>query len=188
MWRSSPAKASMNAHAIAASGERQRREVEPGRPALGAHDEPLDVRGSSSSVADGGAQQLLRLGLVEAQLGGAQLEQLALRAQAASGNGGSSRVAIASSSVGGRWLEQERDARVHVLALDQVVVLEHEHEPLVERCELVDQRWQHDLDRIGAADAERGERRRADGRRRVREVPRSRTPRSALGRCRSDRS
>ena len=69
--------------------------------------------------------------------------------------------AIASSSVG-QVLEQERNAGVHVVALDQVVVLEHEHESLVERGELVDQRGQHDLDRIGPADAERGERRRAD--------------------------
>ena len=119
---------------------------------------------ASRVLPDGRAQELLCLRLVEAQLRGAQLEQLSLRAKARERQ--RRIVTRRDRELERRWQvrEQKGDARVHLLALDQVVVVEHEHEPRVERGELVDQRWQDDLDRIGAADAERGQRRRPDRR------------------------
>ena len=139
---------------VLATAERERREVEPGGPALGSCDETLDVD-VCQRVAEHLGEQLLRLLLVEAQFGGPQLEHLAARAQASEWQRriepGCDRELERPRQV----VEQEGDTLVHGLARDQVVVLEHEHDSLVERGELVDQRRKHDLDGIGAADAER---------------------------------
>jgi len=52
-------------------------------------------------------------------------------------------------------LDEERHAGVDVGVDEQVVVLEHEQKLVIELCELVEQRRQHDLGRVDAADAER---------------------------------
>ena len=160
MWRSSPAKRLDERAAIARARRARapRGRARPPSPRC-ARRAARRRRGSSSSPT-AAREQLLGLGLVEAQLGGAQLEQLAVRAQARERQRRIVPGRDRQLECRRQMVEQERDARVHVLALDQVVVIEHEHEPRVERGELVDQRRQHDLDRIGAAHAERGERRR----------------------------
>ena len=125
---------------------RERRQLERGDPALGAPLQRGDVpRGEIQPhhlVEVGG-------GLVgrEAQVGGADLDELAPRPQAGQrqrrvGAGGDHQV-----DLWGQVLQQERHPVLDVGRVDHVVVVEHQHDVARHRAELVEQRGEDRLDR-----------------------------------------
>ena len=106
----------------------------------------------------------------------------------ASGSGGSARLAITRCSRGGRWSSRNAIASWIVAGLDQVVVVEHQHDVAAGRAEVVEQRRQHHLDRAAAA-----ARPAAPARSRRPPAPpsaarRSRSSRRSPGRCRPRRA
>ena len=106
----------------------------------------------------------------------------------ASGSGGSLRLAITRCSVGGRWSSRNAIGSVHVRRLDEVVVVEHQHDLVGGRGEHVHQRgdgsgrtgWRRaGGERADPVDDAGGARRRARRRRGARTAP---------GRCRRSRA
>ena len=104
---------------------RQRRQLQPGRPALGAGRQ-RGHRGIGQVGAGGLAQEGRRLVGGEAQLGVPQLGELAPGPQPRQGQ---RRVGPAGQDgMQARWqvIEQEAQRRMHRLRADQVVVVEHQ--------------------------------------------------------------
>ena len=160
-----PREARDEAGDIVAPLHRQRRQLEGGDPAFGA---PLQ-RGD---VPRGEIQPHhlveVRGGLVrrEAQIGGADLDELAPRPQAGQrqrriGAGGDHQV-----DLWGQVLQQERHPVIDVVRVDHVVVVEHQHDVVRHRAELVEQRGEDRLDRRRLGPLQKGQRTCADPRRR----------------------
>ena len=118
----------------------------------------------------------------------AELDQLAGRAQAGErqrrvGAGGERELHRPRQVA-----EQEGQRRVHELVAQQVVVVEHEHDRLGQRRELVDQPRQDDLDQRRPGVGQRGQHRSAEARGRRSAARRSRSSRSGPGRRRPGRA
>ena len=65
----------------------------------------------------------------------------------ASGSAGSARLASTRCSLWGEMVEQERQPVLDVAGVDDVVVVEHQHDVVGESAELVEQRGEHRFDR-----------------------------------------
>ena len=152
------------------------------------------VRASSTSTSAGVDCQAHRLvevggGLVggEAQVGGADLEQLAPGAQARQRQGRVGAAGDHQVDLRRQVLEQERHRLVDLRRLDDVVVVEHQDQVVVDGVQVVEQRRDDDVRRLPEAPGARAARRRrrreqrSGGRRR-------RRSRTARGRCRADRA
>ena len=123
--------------------ERERRQVDAGGPALGAGDQQVDVFGWQLQ-AEAAVEELARLAGGEAQLVGAQLEQLAADPQRAErecrvGAGRDHQLDARRQVV-----DEPRDRLARRGARQAVEVVEHERD-LVALGERVDQPRQHDL-------------------------------------------
>lgn len=117
--------------------QRQPGEDQPGRPALGATAQ-LRHAGLVESRS-GGAEQDGRLCRVEPQVGAPQLDQLAAHPQPPQPE---RRVHPRRQHEGDLWwaqLDQSLDAGVHADVVDEVVVVDHDHEAVHQGGELVDQ-------------------------------------------------
>ena len=148
---------------VASTLHRERRELEGGDPAFGARLERGDVRACQVQT-----HHLVEIGdrLVgrEPEVDRTDLRELAPCAEAGE----------RESRIGARGdhhvhlrrqvLEQERDPLVDVLRVDEVVVVEHEDEPLRRRAELIHQGREDRLDRRRLRLPQQGERGRADSR------------------------
>ena len=159
-----PREARDEAGDIVAPLHRERRQLESGDPAFGAPLQRGDVPRSEIQphhlVEVGG-------GLVrrEAQIGGADLDELAPRPQAGQrqrriGAGGDHQV-----DLWGQVLQQERHPVLDVVRVDHVVVVEHQHDVVRHRAELVEQRGEDRLDRRWLGPLQQGQRPCADPRR-----------------------
>ena len=142
---------------VLAPAQRQRGELQPGRPALGPLPQQPDVRGGKLE-RQRSVQQRSRRDVVEAQFLRAHLDALV---------GGERQRRIGTTREhqlqrGRQVREQERDRRVHDLVADQVVVVEHQHDRLRQLRQLVDQPRQHDLGDAGAGVGEHRQRRAAE--------------------------
>ena len=111
---------------VLAPRQRQRGELQARGPALGPVLEPGDV-GRIESVRAGAAQQRRGLRVREAQLGRADLDQLAPHAQAPERQRGLRAGRDRELERAGLMVEQERHRLVDARVRDQVVVVEHEH-------------------------------------------------------------
>ena len=115
---------------VLAAGERQGGEPEPGGPALGAPVQARDVVGVEPE-RERVVEQRRRLGVGEAQVGGADLGELAADAQAPDrqrrlGPGGDRELQRRRPAV-----EEERHRLVHPRVGDHVVVVEDEDDPAI---------------------------------------------------------
>ena len=159
-----PREARDEARDVVPTLDRECGELECGDPPFGAPLQSRDVpRGQFEThhiIEIGG-------GLVrgEAQIGGADLDEFAATSQASQrqrrvGTGGDHEV--------GPWrqaLQQEGDAGMDVVCVDHVFVVEHQHDVLRLRPELVEERREDRLDRRWLGLLQQGERARADPRR-----------------------
>ena len=154
----------MNACRSAALAQRQRGELQPGRPALGALLQQLDVAGLEAE-RERAVEQRVGLGAVELQLVGAHLDQLAGGAQAGERQRRVGARRERELERPRRVPQQERHRRVDELVLQHVVVVEHQHDRLGQLRELVDEPRQHDVDqrRAGVRQRRRAPRRRTPG-------------------------
>ena len=140
--------------------QRQPGQLQPGRPALGALDQRRHLRvGQAQPHAL--AQERGRLLGAEAQVGGAQLGQLAAGAQARQGQrrvlaGGDHQVQRRRQVV-----EQEGDRGVDGRRAHEVVVVEDQQTGVGQGGQVVDQVGEHDLGRRRLRGVEPGQRRRA---------------------------
>ena len=152
-----PGEARDEAGDVVAPLHRERRQLERGDPAFGALLQRGDVSRSETQphhlVEVGG-------GLVrrEAQIGGADLDELAPRPQAGQrqrriGAGDDHQV-----DLWGQVLQQERHPVVDVVCIDHVVVVEHQHDVVRHRAELVEQRREDRLDRRRLGPLQEGQR------------------------------
>jgi hypothetical protein len=131
---------------VVAALHRQRRELQRRDPSLGTGFERVDVGRAQRQT-----HRLVEVarGFVrgEAQVGGANLAELAAGAQARQGQ---RRVGAAREHevhVRCAVFEQERDRLVDLGRLDHVVVVEHEHHAGLARLDVVQQRRQRGVDR-----------------------------------------
>ena len=137
----------MNAERSLDAAERHRGEPQAGGPALGALVQQLDV-GGRQVQRELLVEQLLGLAGAELQLGRADLDQLARRAQPGERERRVDAGGDRDLQVARRVLEQERDRAVDELVVQLVVVVEHEHDAVGQLGELVDQpREHHGVDR-----------------------------------------
>ncbi len=127
---------------IVATLHRERRELQGRDPSLGARLEHVDV-----GCVDGQPHLLVEVGggFVgrEAQVGGPVLEQLTARSQAGQRQGWVGAARDHEVHLRRKALDQERHRLVDLRRLDQVVVVEHEHQIVVHREQVVEQR-RHD--------------------------------------------
>ena len=139
--------------------QRQPGQVEPGRPALGPLPQPLGLVGGQLQ-AHRLTQQLVGLGAGEAELGDAQLDQLAAGPQAGQGQGRVDPGGHHQVHVGRQVLDEEPEAGMAHPVGDQVVVVQHQHQVGLAGGELVEQlRQDHLGEDVGRARAlEQGER------------------------------
>ena len=142
---------------------RQGRELQARRPALGALLERGDVVGLQLEphhlVEERG-----RLRLGEAQVVGADLQQLPRARSRASGSGGSARVVIARVTCGGRLSSRKVTASWTSARVDDVVVVQREHGRPGQGVEVVDEAGQHVLRAGGPVALEQRRRVRAQAR------------------------
>ena len=125
MYRSSPAKPAMNALTSSRSCMRQRGQLQRRDPALGALGQRRDVR-RGQREAHRPVEVVRRLLRGEAQVGGADLDQLAARAEPGQrqrrvGAGGDHQVQLRRQVV-----QQERHPVVDLRRVDDVVVVQDE--------------------------------------------------------------
>ena len=165
--------------------ERERCEVEPGRPAFGSLDEVVDISGSSPSSRRS-LRSSVGLGAREAELVGAQLDQRPVRAERRQRQRGLVPRREHELERGGRVIDEPGDAVARRAAREPVEVVENER-GVAERGQRVDQLRQEDVD-----DRARSEllRRRRDGEARADfcGAPRGRTTTARPGRCRPRRA
>ena len=107
--------------------QRQRGQVDPGRPALGARDEQVDV-GGGEAEPEAAVEELVRLGPREAQVVRAQLEQLAVGAQRAQRQRRVGAGREHELERRGHVVDEPREALARGGAGEPVEVVEHEHE------------------------------------------------------------
>ena len=158
------------------AGERQRRQVDAGGPALGARDEQLDV-GGVEPERQPSVEELVRLRGREPQLVRAQLQQLPARSQRAERQRRVGARREHDLHRGRDVLDEPRDAVARRAARQPMEVVEHEHDVAL-LGERVDEPRQHDL----RAAARSGAAARAPGTRGP--APRSRATTARPRRCR----
>ena len=145
MKRSSPAKPAMKDGDVVAALHRERRELQGGDPSLGAGFEHVDVR-----RGDRQAHRVVEVdgGLVggEAKVGGADLEQLAARPQAGQRQGRVGAAGDHEVDLRRQVLDQERHRLVDLRRFDDVVVVEHQDEVVVDGVQIVEQGRDDGLD------------------------------------------
>ena len=132
-----------------AAAGRESGQLQPGGPSLGAVLEGGDVRRIEVEAHDV-VEERVRLVGGEAQVRGAQLEELAAGAQPGQGQ---RRVGARGDGEGDlrrQVVEQERHRLVDVRRVDDVVVVERQHGRPGELVEIVDQADQHGLRRKGS--------------------------------------
>ena len=130
------------------------------------------VRPSSAATSCSGQLQAhhpveVRRGLVgrEAQVGGADLDQLAARPQPGQRQRGIGAAGDHQVQPRRQVVEQERHPLLHLGRVDDVVVVEHQHDVVGDGAEVVEQRGEHRLDRGRLRRLQERERARADLRR-----------------------
>ena len=138
---------------VRSSAQRQRGQVQGGRPALGPRLQPRDVRGRELET-EGIDQECRRLLVAEAKVAGAHLGQLAPGAQAAQRQRRILPRREDEAQRARRALDHVGEGPVHVRVGDDVVVLDDEHEVTVEAGDVVEEQGQHDLDEIRAGAAQ----------------------------------
>ena len=131
MKRWLPVNASMTSPTSLRLRSRQRRELETRCPSLGAALQGVDVTGFEVEphhvVQEGG-----RLPLRESQVGGTQLGQLTARPQACHGQRRVGAAGDGNAGVRREVVEQEGHRVVDFLRVDDVIVVEGQHERPVE--------------------------------------------------------
>jgi len=135
--------------AVAAVAQRERGELKPRGPALGPLLQHLDV-GGFEIECERAVEQPVGLSVVEAQIAGAKLRELAGRAKAPErqrrlGAGRDHELELARHVTG-----QERDRGVDQLVRDDVVVVEDEHDRGGQLAQLVDELREDHLDQPGS--------------------------------------
>ena len=128
---------------VRAVAEREGGQVEPGRPALGALDQPRHQL--VGQAHPGGRQQGVRFGVAERQLRGPQLRELPVGPPAAEGQRRIRPGSQGQLAARGEPLGQVADGDVTAPLGHQVQVIQHQDERLAARGAGVDQRRQHHL-------------------------------------------
>ena len=131
---------------VVSSLHRQRRQLQGGDPPFGTPLQRRHVRGRQLQ-----AHHLVevRRSLVrrEPQVGGTDLDQLATRSQPRQRQRRVSAAGDHEVQPRRQVVEQERHRVLDLAGVDQVVVVEHQHDVAAGRAEVVEQRRQHHLDR-----------------------------------------
>jgi hypothetical protein len=158
-----------------AAAGRQSRQLQPGGPSLGAVLEGGDVRRIEVEAHDV-IEEGVRLVGGEAQVCGAQLEELATAAQPGQGQWRVRARGDGDGDLGRQVAEQERHGLVDVGCVDDVVVVESQHGRPGELVEIVHQADQNGLASLVAVQQRQGLRThlgatRLDGRDEVRDEP-----------------
>ncbi len=131
----------MNPDEVLAPLQRQGRELECGDPALRPAFQGADLGGGQPQAHPGEVRRGLRLG--EAQVGGTYLGQLASGSQPREGQRRVGPRGDDQAELGRQVVDQERHGLVDLGRVDDVVVVEHEHDVLVGAGEVVDDAGQH---------------------------------------------
>ena len=137
--------------------DREGRELQSGSPTLGALGQHRRGGRLDRSLADGG-QQRRRLVDAEAQLGGAELRQLAAGPEAGQRQRRVRPTRDHHPQRGRQVGEEELDALVDGRRSDEVVVVEDEHVRAVDGGELVEQRRQREVDGLQPGRGQRPQR------------------------------
>ncbi len=142
---------------------RERGELQARDPALGAGFEGRHLALGQGQAHDV-AQKLGGFGRREAQVGGAQFDQLVAGAQP--GQRQRRILARGDDQVQARWLmlEQKGDGAIHGSRVDPVIVVENEDERAIDRSEFVGQGRQSGLSRAGLQVFQRGRHAPTEGR------------------------
>ena len=180
-WRLSAAEPAHERVPILDCLERERREVEPGRPALGSLDEIVDVLGLEPEL-ETIVQEHVCLGRSEAEVLGSQLEQLAVGAQRRQRERGLAPRCEHELERRGGVVDEPRHAVARRAAREPVEIVEHQR-GIAECGQLVDQLRQERVHDARRSDQLR-RRGHAERRDRRRGAPRARTTRARPGRCR----
>ena len=128
--------------------ERQGSELECGDPALRPAFQGADLGGGQPEAHPGEVRH--GLGLGEAQVGGTYLGQLAPGSQPRKGQRRVGSRGDDQAELGRQVVDQERHGLVDLRRVDDVVVVEHEHDVLVGAGEVVDDAGQDGGDRRAA--------------------------------------
>ena len=140
---------------------RQRRQLERGDPALGAGLQRGHVLRRQRQ-----AHRLVevRRGLIgrEPQLGRADLDQLAARPQPGQRQRGIGPAGDHHVQPRRQMVEQERHPVLHIAGVDDVVVVEHQHDVARDGAQVVEQRGEHRFDRLRRGGRQQGQRVLAD--------------------------
>ena len=161
MYRSSPAKPAMKPGDVVAPLHREGGELEGGDPALGAPLQRGDIRRGQVQTHHG-VQVRGCLVLREAEIAGADLDEFPTCPQASQRQRRIGPARDHDVHPRRHVLEQERHPVLDLAGVDDVVVVEHEHDVVRDRAELVDQRGEDRLDRRRLRHPEERQRARTD--------------------------
>ena len=134
---------------VAAALQRQRREVQARRPALGALAERARRRRRTGATRPRCAAARAASPAVKRRSPARSSASWPRARSLASGSGGSLRLASTMCSAGGRWSSRNSHRPVHLGRLDHVVVVDHQRHVLGRRGELVHQRGDGGRERGG---------------------------------------
>ena len=140
---------------LGAAAQREPGELQPRRPALGAVLQLRDLP-RREVQPERAVEQRGRLGVAEAQLSHADLDELPARAQAPERQRRIGARGDRQVHRGRQVLEQEGERLVHPRVGDEVQVIEHEHERRAARRELVDEQRHDHVGEARVGRAQRG--------------------------------